>query len=67
MSPTRLVGLLGCPVSGSLSPQMQNAAFAACWLDWSYVPIDVGPDNFADVVRDLAAGGYVGANVTAPH
>ena len=67
MSTTRLVGLLGRPVSGSLSPQMQNAAFGACGLDWSYMPIDVGPDKFADVVRDLAAGGYVGANVTAPH
>jgi len=30
---TRLVGLLGDPVSGSLSPPMQNAAFAARGLD----------------------------------
>jgi len=46
---------------------MQNAAFAACGLEWSYVPIDVAPDEFADVVRALAAGAYVGANVTTPH
>ena len=35
---TRLVGLLGNPVSHSLSPRMQNAAFAARGLDWAYVP-----------------------------
>jgi shikimate dehydrogenase len=64
---TRLVGLLGHPVSGSLSPKMQNAAFAACRLDWSYVAIDVGADEFATAARALAASGYAGANVTAPH
>jgi shikimate dehydrogenase len=64
---TRLVGLLGHPVSGSLSPQMQSAAFAARRLDWSYVAIDVGPDEFASAARALAVSGYAGANVTAPH
>ena len=38
---TRLVGLLGDPVSQSLSPLMQNAAFAARGLDWAYVPLPV--------------------------
>ena len=38
---TRLVGLLGDPVSGSLSPLMQNAAFVARGLDWTYVPLAV--------------------------
>jgi shikimate dehydrogenase len=67
VSAARLVGLLGHPVSGSLSPRMQNAAFAASGLDWSYVAIDVGPDEFADVARALPVSGYVGANVTTPH
>jgi len=34
---TRLVALLGQPVAGSLSPRMQNAAFAARALDWAYL------------------------------
>ena len=38
---TRLVALLGHPVSDSLSPRMQNAAFAARGLDWAYVACDV--------------------------
>src|SRR3712207_4068419 len=64
---TRLVALLGHPVSHSLSPRMQNAAFAACGLDWAYVALDVSPERFDEAVRGLAAAGFVGANVTTPH
>jgi shikimate dehydrogenase len=64
---TRLVALLGHPVSNSLSPRMQNAAFAARGLDWTYVALDVEPDAFATAVRGLVASGFAGANVTTPH
>lgn len=64
---TRLVALLGHPVAHSLSPRMQNAAFAARGLDWAYVALDVPPERLADAVRGLAAAGFAGANVTAPH
>ena len=64
---TRLVGLLGQPVAESLSPRMQNAAFAACGLDWSYVPLDVAPADLREAVAGLAADGFAGANVTIPH
>jgi shikimate dehydrogenase len=46
---------------------MQNAAFAARGLDWAYVALDVPPEKLADAVRGLAASGFAGANVTAPH
>jgi len=64
---TRLVGLLGDPVSGSLSPRMQNAAFAVRGLDWTYVPLPVTVDRLEEAVRGLVALGFAGANVTAPH
>jgi shikimate dehydrogenase len=64
---TRLVALLGHPVAASLSPRMQNAAFAARGLDWAYVALDVAPPDLETVVRGLAAAGFAGANVTAPH
>jgi shikimate dehydrogenase len=64
---TRLVGLLGHPVSGSLSPRMQNAAFAALALDWAYVPLDVEPSALEAAVAGLRALGFGGANVTIPH
>jgi shikimate dehydrogenase len=64
---TALVGLLGWPVSHSLSPQMQNAAFAALGLDWAYVALPTPPEGLAAAVRGLAAAGFRGANVTIPH
>jgi shikimate dehydrogenase len=64
---TRLVGLLGHPVSESLSPLMQNAAFAARDLDWAYVACDVAPEELETAVRGLVAAGFAGANVTTPH
>ena len=64
---TRLVGLLGDPVSASLSPAMQNAAFAARGLDWCYLPLGVTAERLEDAVRGLVALGFAGANVTTPH
>ena len=40
---TRTVGIMGWPVSHSLSPAIHNAAFAALGLDWVYVPLPVHP------------------------
>ena len=64
---TRLVGILGWPVEHSLSPRMQNAAFAALGLDWAYVPLPAPPERLADALEGLVALGFVGANVTSPH
>jgi shikimate dehydrogenase len=64
---TRLVALLGQPVADSLSPVMQNAAFAARGLDWAYVACDVPGERFEAAVGGLAAAGFAGANVTTPH
>jgi shikimate dehydrogenase len=64
---TRLVGLIGRPVAGSLSPRMQNAAFAARGLDWAYVALPVAQEDLEAAVRGLQALGFAGANVTAPY
>ena len=64
---TQLVALLGQPVAESLSPRMQNAAFAARALDWVYVPLEVGPEELRQAVAGLVAARYAGANVTIPH
>ena len=66
-SATTLVGVIGDPVAHSLSPRMQNAAFAAAGLDWAYVPLRVAPDRLADALRGLAGLSFAGANVTIPH
>jgi shikimate dehydrogenase len=64
---TRLVAIVGHPVAHSLSPRMQNAAFAARALDWAYVALDVPPEQLEEAVRGLVAAGFAGANVTIPH
>ena len=61
----RLVALIGSPVAHSLSPRMQNAAFAARGLDWTYVACEVS--DVAAALKGLEALGFAGANVTAPH
>jgi shikimate dehydrogenase len=65
--PTRTLGVIGWPVSASLSPTIHNAAFRALGLDWTYVPLPVRPDALAEALRGLAALGFAGANVTMPH
>jgi shikimate dehydrogenase len=62
---TAHVALLGRPVSQSLSPRMQNAAFAARGLDWRYDAFDVG--DVLAAVAALRTLGFVGANVTIPY
>jgi shikimate dehydrogenase len=64
---TTLVGLIGDPVAGSLSPRMHNAAFAARGLDWAYVPLHVEHASLDVAVGGLMALGFAGANVTTPH
>jgi shikimate dehydrogenase len=64
---TRLAGVIGWPVTGSLSPPIHNAAFAALGLDWAYVPLAVPPGGLADALAGLPALGFSGANVTMPH
>jgi shikimate dehydrogenase len=62
---THHVALLGHPVAHSLSPRMQNAAFAAAGLDWRYAAFDV--EDVVGAVRALGTLGFAGANVTIPH
>ncbi|MGZ4198604.1 MAG: shikimate dehydrogenase [Thermoleophilia bacterium] len=60
-------GIIGWPVTHSLSPAMQNAAFAALGLDMVYLPLPVAPQSVAAAVKGLRALGFRGANVTMPH
>jgi shikimate dehydrogenase len=62
-----IVALLGDPVSASLSPLMQNAAFAVRGLDWTYVALRVRTGELEPALRGLVALEFAGANVTTPH
>ncbi len=64
---TQLVGVIGWPVTHSLSPLLHNAVFAHLGLNWRYVPMPVREADLTAAVRGLAALGFRGANVTVPH
>jgi shikimate dehydrogenase len=63
------LAVLGQPVSHSRSPAMQNAALAELNLagEWSYDAIEVSPEGFEALVRELPGRGFAGVNVTVPH
>jgi shikimate dehydrogenase len=63
---TRLLALLGDPVSHSLSPRFQNAALHALELDAVFVALRCSADAFPGLLRGLAHAGGAG-NVTVPH
>ncbi|HVR88994.1 MAG TPA: shikimate dehydrogenase [Candidatus Limnocylindria bacterium] len=62
-----VVYLLGHPVAHSLSPAMQNAAFAAVGLPHRYEALDIGPNDLGALVARIASGEVLGANVTIPY
>lgn len=67
---TQMVGLIGYPVSHSISPPMHNAAFSDLSLDWCYVPLPVPiepAERIGEAVRGVRALGLAGCNVTVPH
>jgi shikimate dehydrogenase len=64
---TRLLALIGHPVSHSLSPAMHNAAFAADGLDFVYVCLDVDPDDLPAELKSAATLKLRGFNITMPH
>lgn len=67
----KLVGIIGWPVSHSLSPTMQNRAFHEAGLDsWRYVLMPVAKYPYIrikEAVLGLRALGFQGANVTIPY
>ena len=63
---TRVFGVLGYPISHSLSPVMHRAAFHALGLDALYAPFEVPPAQLGKVLRGLRAAGIDGLNVTVP-
>ncbi|MDG2617918.1 shikimate dehydrogenase [Thermoleptolyngbya sichuanensis XZ-Cy5] len=64
---TKLLGVIGHPVSHSLSPVMHNAAIAHLGVDYVYLPLPVAPEDLPQAIAGFAAIGLRGFNVTIPH
>ena len=64
---TGFAGILGWPLTFTLSPAIHNAAFRATGVDWMYLAFPVPPDGLEGAVAGLRILGAMGANVTMPH
>jgi len=64
---TEVYGILGDPISHSLSPVMQNHAFISCGMDAVFIPFRVKPEALPQAVESLRALNVRGVNVTIPH
>ncbi len=63
---TRLTGLLGSPVSHSISPMMHNESFKQLDLDYVYLAFDVKEQEMESAVYGLRTLNVRGFNVTMP-
>ncbi len=64
---TTVCGVIGDPVSHSMSPAMHNAAFRKLGLDFAYLPFRVLPADLAQAIDAMRALHIRGLNVTIPH
>ena len=64
---TKLYGIIGWPVSHSLSPQFQTHFLHQYGFDAAYLPFAVKPDLLDQALDGLWALGVEGFNITVPH
>ncbi len=65
MSDRRRAGVLGHPITHSLSPVLHRAAYSALGLDWEYDAHDVTADGLASFLDGLDDS-WVGLSLTMP-
>ena len=64
---TEILGIIGYPISHTLSPLMHNTAIKHLGLDYIYLPFEVKKENIALAIGGLKGLGINGINVTIPH
>ncbi|NJL48050.1 MAG: shikimate dehydrogenase [Leptolyngbyaceae cyanobacterium SM2_5_2] len=64
---TQLLGVIGNPVTHSLSPVMHNAALAELGADYVYVAFPVAAPELEIAIPGLLVLGIQGFNITIPH
>jgi len=63
----RVAGVMGWPISHSLSPKLHNHWLSVMDIDGLYVPLAVRPDDAVDAIAMAGRLGFRGLNVTVPH
>ncbi|MDY3250610.1 MAG: shikimate dehydrogenase [Candidatus Choladocola sp.] len=62
-----IVGVFGDPVEGNPTGVMEEAAFAACGLNYRYLTLKVTKEDFDDAMKSIRALHMKGMNLTMPH
>ena len=64
---TKTYCIIGDPIQHSLSPGMQNAAFAAAGLNCTYIAFRVPANELKESIESLRSINVSGFNITVPH
>lgn len=62
-----LAAVIGHPIAHSRSPRLHGYWLRRYGINGHYVPMDVAPENLAEVIGAMRKMGFKGANVTIPH
>jgi shikimate dehydrogenase len=62
-----LAGVMGMPVTHSLSPRLHGYWLEQHGLAGTYVPLGIAPEGLTAALRALPALGFSGCNITRPH
>lgn len=60
-------GVMGWPVSHSLSPRLHGFWLKERGIDGTYIALAVAPEDLEDSLRSLPERGFAGVNLTLPH
>ena len=63
---TKLAGVVGNPITHSLSPLLHNAWISGLRLDAAYLPFQLTSQGFDHFIQGLRGGSIAGLNVTLP-
>lgn len=63
----KLAGIIGWPVTHSLSPVLHGHWLADYGIDGAMVPLPARAEDFAAIIDGIRRAGFTGVNVTVPH
>ena len=64
---TIYAGIIGCPISHSLSPKLHRYWLKKYHINGAYFPIEVRPENLETFLKNVARFKIKGLNITVPH
>lgn len=62
-----ITGIIGYPLSHTLSPVMHNAVYKKYKMNWEYRVYETKPEDLGAMLKNMRSQGLRGINVTIPH